>query len=388
MMAYLTRLKAASLALSVVLSAPAAAGEAPWVLTVASNAGRFSASGIDASGSQSLGYMQISHNKEKWGAAVTSTYASTSYDAIDTAEGGFDLSSFTDTGIVTYYNTEVGDVGLRMGVDLGLPTGVSALDEEQHSNVISDDVSEDILLLNAFGAGYSAVLHAGTSYNTGSLTWGLGVRYLYNGEYDTTSYIDDGKYDPGDSVTLVGSLDADLNENVDALLLALSYTTSGKDKQDGESVFKNGDIYSIEARYTRNWMDGLTSTLAGVFTRQNKNERPDDNGGLKAETGNSNANVIRLFIENAYRYNRQWTITFVAGYKTVAANDLADDDPYYDAGRNKVYAEPGFIWRFSESAYAMVRLMYASVNDRKDSFAPEDATYTVVNADASLVFNF
>jgi len=363
-----------------------AKSEKPWLMAFYSNLGKFDASKANSDGSQSVEYFQLVYSKRKWGAGLTSSYNSVSYRA-GRATDSYDLSGLTDTALTTFYNKRMRKANLRFGLDLGLPTGKNAVSIEKLSRVIVDDVREDLLILNTYGAGFNVAPNFAATYNTGSVTWGLGARYLFAGEYDPTTNFAGDNFDPGDSLSVVVSSLASISKS-DSLFLTLIYTTYGKDKQGGRDVFRNGDIYTLEARYVKRFMENLTSTAAFIFKRQNKNERLQEGADLKSETGNSNANVMDFLFENIYRYSRRFSITAVTGYKTVGSNDYGEGDTFQDGGRDKFYIEPGAIWKFSESAYSTFRLRYSRLNDKKDAFAPEDTSYNVLNLDLGVVFSF
>jgi len=358
----------------------------PWLMALYANYGRFDANKANSDGAQSIGYFQLVYDKSKWGAGITSSYNSVSYQA-GRATDSYDLSGFTDTALTTFYNKRIKKANLRFGVDIGLPTGKNAVTVQNLSRVIVDDVREDLLLLNTYGAGFNVAPNFAATYNTGSVTWGLGGRYLFAGEYDPTTDFAGDSFDPGDSLSVVASALTSISAS-DSLFLTLIYTTYGKDKQGGRDVFRNGDIYTFEARYVKRFIEDLTSTLAFVFKKQDKNERLQEGAVLKSETGNSNANVLEFLFENIYRYSRRFSLTAVTGYKTVGSNDYGEDDSFQDAGRDKIYIEPGAIWKFGESAYSTFKLRYSRLNDKKDAFSPEDTTYNVLNLDIGVVLSF
>ncbi len=387
-MRYVKPAIAVAVALAVVSWRPVAFADEnkPWYVGVSANYGHFSASGVESDGTQTIGYFQLVYDNRKWGAGVTSSFASTSY-TVGSASSGFDLSGLNDTALTTCYNTNIGKLNLRVGVDLGLPTGQTGLETENLGRSIYEDIREDLLLLNTYGEGLNIAPHFAASIRTGMFTWGLGGRYLNSGEYDPTSDVDGDEFNPGDSYTIVVSSLLKPGET-DMVLLTLMRTTFGVDTQGGDDVFRKGDMISLDVRYTHIWSDNTMTTLVAVYSQQDKNERLSEGDVLKSETGNSNANTKEISIVNQYMYDRRITYTGVAGYKVADANEYGESDSLYDGGRDKIYVEPGLVWRLNKEAYTTFKLRYAIINDKKDGYSSQDATYNVYNIDLGLVYLF
>lgn len=357
----------------------------PWLAALYANYGKFDASGVSSSGDQGITYLQMIYSRPRWGVGLTTSYGVTSYQPA-TGPDKFTLNGLTDSALTGYYRFRLGSVNLRAGIDVGLPTGKAAQDNDQLARTITDDVREDLLLLNGFGAGMNVAPHLASSFKAGPVTWGLGARYLFAGEYDPSSGISGDNYNPGDNLTLVASGLASLSRR-DTLLVTLRYTTFGRDTMGGRDVFRNGDLMTVEARAVRTWSPSVTSSLVALYKRQEKNERLTAQT-MAAETGNSNGNAVEVFTETAWRLDGRFTLTGVAGYKTVAANAYVSDDPLFDGGRDKLYLEPGAMWRFGPRMYATGKLRYSRVSDKKDAYSPADATYSVFHLDAGVVYSF
>ncbi|MDH5479096.1 MAG: hypothetical protein OEY50_12265, partial [Nitrospinota bacterium] len=106
-----------SVAVAIFLVSAASAQEAaqtPWQLAITSNAGSWSASGLENEGIQNVQYVQLSRREQGWGVAVTGKYVDTSYT--NQAGGGkLEISSPTKTSISSYLTTERGPMTLRGG---------------------------------------------------------------------------------------------------------------------------------------------------------------------------------------------------------------------------------------------------------------------------------
>ena len=358
----------------------------PLTVAIFSNMGSFSASGEDADGSQSIAYLQMVYATSSWGVGFTSSYANADYKTSASNER-YQRSTMTDTALTSFYNIKRNNFRARLGLDLGIPTGQETQTAEELGRSISDDIYQDLLLINTYGSGFNMAGHMSLSYKTGPVTLGLGARYLVAGAYDPMSDREKDEFDPGDSLMALVSVLFNVGEKGGALF-NLSRTTQGKDKQDGVDIFRNGDITALEIRLMNEWFGDLSTSLVGVARQQEKNERIYSGKSYKVETGNANANSTEVFMEMAYTMSDPLVLTGVLGYKMVDANDYPEDDYLYDGGRTKYYVEPGLRWSFSKRTLLSLKLRYSGIDDKKDSFSPNGATYSVYNADLGLIMGF
>ena len=361
-------------------------GEKPVTLAVFSNMGSFKASGAEADGTQNIGYLQLIYSPGDWGAGVTSSLAATDYVSPISPER-LKRSGMTDTSIVTFYNMRVGDVMTRFGVDLGLPTGKASQTSKELVRNIADDINQDLLLVNSYGAGLNVAGHLAVSYTSGGLTWGLGARYLVAGAYDPMSDMEKDKFDPGDSLLGIVSLLYEINPDT-RILFSYSRTIQARDKQDGKDIFRNGDAGALELRLMREWEEGLTAALTLSSRAQDKNERLYSQNVFKTETGNSNANSAEAAVEAAWKQSGKLTLTGAAGYKSVQANGYPEKDYLYDGGRTRWFAEPGARWSLARDITVSAKLRYAQISDNQDNFSPAGATYKVTTIDLGLIMGF
>ena len=358
----------------------------PWLVSLSANYGSWRTGDLDSDGSQAMGFFQMSYDSGSWGAALTGAYVNTSYKA-SFSDDRFTIDTFTDTDISTYYSYKRKALTVQGGVDIGLPTGEPSYSDEDLSRIIVDDVSQDLMLINTYGAGLDIIPHIVLVYKFGRFTGGLGARYEFTGEYDPTKDTPDDNFDPGDR--LLGVLNGVLTvSKKDYLLLTLSYSYYGKDKQGGEEVYRQGDTVSVDGRYIRQWDSALNTVLGVSYLTQAKNEILGDGGSLESERANSNNNSLEVYLNTIYRYSGKLSLTGLVGYKQVGANGYSEDDDYYDAGRSKAYVEPGIAWYFSSRMYATLKARYSSVKDKKDASSAKDASYDVLNVDAGVVYSF
>lgn len=360
--------------------------EKPGVASINLNYGSFSTPDADVDGNQALTYAQVAYETERWGAAAAGSFASTSYRT-ELHDDRFTVSALMDSVLSAFYKTRLGGVSVRAGADVNVPTGKNAFPSEELRRVVTDDIREDLQLVNIYGGGLNITPHAVFTYKSGPVTWGAAFRYIFTGEYDPTSDIEGDDFDPGDRLTGVGSALVDMS-GAGKILLTATYSRAGADKQGGREVFRNGDVTQIEARYMRGWTESLKGTLGVVFSTQGKNERLGDGDVLQSETGNANGNSLEFFTLNVYSYSSRALFTGVAGYKTVDENGYSEGEPFHDAGRSLFYLEPGGAFYLRDDLYFAAKVRYTRISDKKDSFSPKDAAYDVFNVDAGFVYSF
>ena len=357
-----------------------------WLLTVSSNYGSWTSDKFSADGSQSVGFLQLAYDLETMGASVSTTYANASYKAAG-ADGRFEINTFADTDISTFYMARLGDLTLRGGVDLRVPTGKSAYTNEQISRIMIDKVSQEIMLLNTYGGGLNVVPHFVAVYSMKRITVGAAGRYEFTGDYDPATETASDQFNPGDRLTALVTGAWAITDG-DAVMLTASYLSLGNDKQDGKDVFRQGDTYSGDARYIRKWGEAVNTVLGVTYKNQGINQALTSESYLQSEVSNSNNNSLEVYLNGQYRYSKSLLLRGLAGMKAIGANGYAEADPLYDAGLDKQYAEAGATWYFTDDMYATAQLRYTSIKNKKDSLAEADTVYGVINADLAIVYGF
>jgi hypothetical protein len=356
-------------------------------VSATANYGTWSSAGGDNKGSQGLGYFQAAYDAKNWGLAVTGKAASTSYKTVLSDER-LDFTTLTDASVSTYYSHIIGDLMLRGGVDFSLPTGKHAYTNSELGKIITDPLSQDLMMVNTYGAGTNIITHfLAIQKISDQLTIGGGARYEFTGSYDPTTDVSADIMDPGDRLMIMANAALMLTDN-DYLLLTAMFNRSGVDKQDGKDIFKTGDTYSIEARYIRKWEEAFNSILSVSYHQQDKNEMPTEGNVLNSELSNSNNNSWEAYVNNVYRYSDDFSFTGVAGYKQVFANGRKQDEPLYDGGRWKAYVEPGVMWFLSQTNYLSSKIRYSYIFDKKDAFSSDDSGYNVFNVDIGYTYSF
>ncbi|MDH5637152.1 MAG: hypothetical protein OEZ04_01525 [Nitrospinota bacterium] len=379
-----------ALALMVFIPATALAQEArstPWLVAITSNSSSWSASGLDSEGVQNVQYAQLSRREQGWGVAVTGKYVNTSYTN-QTGGGKLEISSPTKTSIASYLNYERGAMTLRGGVDLDLPTGKNSYSDIEVEQLITDPLSEDLMMINTYGEGSNVIPHALVAYAfTKAFSVGVGMKYEMTGKYDITVDTEGDELDPGDRILAMANAALKLSDER-YLILTASYASATEDKQKDAPVYRQGEITAFELRGMNTFNSGLTLIASAAVKSQGKNQTLGEGNQLAPELVNSNNNSWQVFAAGTYPVTGKIKAAAVAGYKVVSANGYEEGHPLQDAGRTAMFIEPGAKWSPKESMYVTLKGRYTAISDNKDTFSKEDASYTVTNLDLGLAWAF
>lgn len=359
----------------------------PWVLTLSTNYGDWKADKLGNAGSKGVGFAQLGYTGREYGGAVTTRYVRTDYLTAQSPDR-FSISTTADVELSDYYTCESGSMALRGGVDLTIPTGKGAYSTDELTRILSDPLGSDLMSVNLYNQGLNVSPHflVANTFSK-SMSMGIGAKYTFTGEYTPTTDVEGDRYKPGSRLMVIGNGAYGFTE-ADFLAVNLIYYTVGRDTRNGEDVYRTGDLFSADIKYLKSWNENLMSMFALIVMTQRSNEYMNAELALEAESRNSNNNSVEVVAYGGYKLTGEITLSGVAGYKNVAANAYEPGDAFYDAGRWKAYLEPGVIWNAAHGMQLAGKIRYTRIMDKKDAFEAEDNTYSLLNADISLVYNF
>lgn len=358
-----------------------------FTLSATANYGTWRSAGGDNEGSQGIGYFQAAYDGKDWGLAATGKGSNTSYKTV-LSEERLQFTTLTDTSVATYYSHTTGELMLRGGLDFSLPTGKHAYASSELGRIITDPLSQDLMMINTYGAGTNIIPHfMAVRKISDRMTIGGGVRYEFTGSYDPTTDLDADILDPGDRLMVMANGALIVTDN-DYFLFTVMFNRFGVDKQDGRDIFRTGDTYSFDARYIRKWEEAFNSIFSLSYRQQDKNEMLSESDVLNSELSNSNNNSWEAYVNNIYRHSDDFSFIGMAGYKQVFPNGRNEDESLYDGGRWKVYVEPGAQWFLSQANYLSGKIRYSYILDKKDAFSSDDSGYNVFNVDIGYTYSF
>lgn len=357
-----------------------------WQLLLSDNRGGYESSTTPAKrGGQNLLYSSIGYTSRDYGIALYASHGDTGYNSPSATED-FRLSSLMDSTLSSYYMTpKMGAFALRLGLDLNLPTGHPTFTSSQLNAIMVDNVSKELLLMPSFGKGLNIAPNLVLVGDFGRTQAGLGARYELTGEYNPVSDVPNKIYDPGDMLTLFGSLQLPVAEK-DALLFDLSAVLSTRDKQGGVEVFKQGTVYNFTARYL-NTYEMATMVYSLTYGWQDKNQSYAG-GAITTEDRNTNNNRWEVLVSGTRLLSSSYLLNGLVGFKHVYANGYDSTDAMYDGGYQKVYFGGGPSYAASDKLTFLADIKLYQIWNRADSLEPQSAVYRGLNVNVGFLYSW
>jgi hypothetical protein len=180
------------------------------------------------------------------------------------------LTHLLDTKLnLSYEMLEKLPVDVLIGLDFNLPTGKMDFKGRQW-NFVRDP---DLVSITQLGEGFNINPTVSLAKGFGNLVAGIGIGYLWRGEYDTNTIVFERsilsgptdtfstrRYGPGDILNATFELGYDFTPQWHYRLFG-SYTWFGKDKIDSHTFYQEGQIFilGIGLSYDqKKWGAGLT----------------------------------------------------------------------------------------------------------------------------------
>lgn len=337
-------------------------------------------------GQQNYSLMTFSYQKPRYGFHLISSYAMTRY-AYNGAKNDFDLSTPMDSTFSAYYKlNNVGGYDLRLGLDFNLPTGHATFTTSEMDSLFIDNILQDLNLATSFGKGLNIAPNLVVSRKLGNNVLGLGVRMEFTGEYDPTLDTNDGKYDPGDTLQLFGSLQHYFSKEA-MLFLDLSAVLSTRDTQNDVDVFKQGNVYTISLRLVDKYTDRFRGTWAMNYGVQDKNQSLGTTG-ITTEDRNSNNNSLELFFNSGFTLTGKSAVNAIIAYKKIYSNGYNYGDSLYDGGYVKYYGGFGLTYIFSKEFFIRADIRGAIMENEADVNESSRNSYRVTNIGLGFVYTF
>lgn len=274
------------------------------------------------------------------------------YTALKGSEGQDpSLGTLVDTKLTTSYEL-VGrlPVDLLFGLDFNLPTGKVNLSEEELGLILDPD----LVPVTSLGEGFNANPTITVAKGWGPVAAGLGFGYLWRGSYDLSRDLGLEDYDPGDVATVTGEARWAFAPAWEANGVG-KYSFYGKDRLDGEDVFREGDFFSL--RLGVRWSGGnrgASAAIQGIF--RGKSEFPQPAGGLATEEKNSHGDEWRGTLAFQQTLDDRTLLTASLQGLILGENDYPESSPLFAGGREKVSLTLGAVRRLAPNVEGGVDL--------------------------------
>ena len=129
-------------------------------------------------------------------------------------------------------------VDVLVGMGFNLPTGQTGLSTKE----LMLTMNSDLVSITGFGEGFNVNPTLTLAGEWGDLVWGMGIGYIWRGEYDYSELLDD--YDPGDIFSLTSELQYYISPAMMTRIFA-EYCNYGKDQVGDDDIFEEGDFFLI-----------------------------------------------------------------------------------------------------------------------------------------------
>jgi len=269
------------------------------------------------------------------------------------------LSHLLDTKVnFSYAITDRMPVDMLIGLDLNLPTGKTDFVQEELALIMDPD----LISINTFGEGFNVNPTVSVVRDWGVWTAGLGVGYLWRGEYDFSRNVQD--YDPGDVVNATVEVRYYFSPAWNSRFFG-AYAWYGKDTVEGEDFAQPGRHYLFGAGlyYDRTrWNAGLTVKTV----LRDKSKFQETSGGLFTE--DSNGHGREFAGDLAYLLNDKTALNASLRGLYITDNDYPEGSSRFVGARGKAELGLGVSRRICRNLRYEVNVKGFVMHDEETNF--------------------
>lgn len=270
-------------------------------------------------------YLRGTLDRFRW--ELVAGYAATGADL--EGLGDRSISGFLDTELnLSYVLAHTLGLDWLFGVDTNLPTGQTGEDPRDLRVMLDPDLVS--IVSPGRGLDFNPFVNAARRW--GGWTFGAGMGYAIQGEYDYSSVDQD--YDPGDIWNFAAEILYDWQSGWQARLFG-QYAIFDTDTLAGEDLLQRGDTLLAGAgvRYKQEAYElGLT---VRSITRQKSDYRLTSGAGIGTEPHNGYGNEWLADLDARYHLSAATTVSATVAYMYVAENDYDPSSIYYVGQRTK-----------------------------------------------------
>ena len=317
-------------------------------------------------GSQTYIPVTIYSEQSNFSAKILTSFAHTSSEP---AGGSSDsLSCIIDTKAnLSYEIVDKFFADLIFGLDFNLPTGKTKLDREEQGLRLDPD----LVAISNFGEGFNVnptIILAKVWKNFAA---GIGVGYLWRGEYDYSETVLN--YDPGDILSFTGEVSYYFSPKWQGRLFG-EYANYDKDEVGSNDYYEEGKFFLVGMGITYHQADWEAMlTVQEVF--RGKSRFQEEGQGLTTEDRDSYGDEWSA--ELAWKYNLSKTSMLRSQlyYLQVVENDYASDSPLYIGDRQKVSLAFAFARQINSLLRAELGLNGYILDEERNWYHTDDRTY-------------
>jgi hypothetical protein len=242
-----------------------------------------------------------------------------------------------------------------LGLDFNLPGSKRKLTSYQ----IIQALDPDLVSITKFGEGFNINPTLTIAKEWGNWTAGLGIGYLWSGEYDYATDLKN--YDPGNVFNVTAEVRYAFSPAWSARLFG-QYASYGKDTVEGHDSYQEGDFYltGVGLGYSQKTWDAAF-TVQYIF--RNKSEFPTQAGELVNPGHGINGNQTNVDLLVRYLVSDRTTLWTKLSGLLLEANDFPSDSSFYVGQREKISLEIGGKRMFGKNAEASLFLRGFNMHD-------------------------
>ena len=218
---------------------------------------------------------------------------------------------------------------LMFGLDFNLPTGRTKLSDEDLYLMMDPD----LVSITSFGEGFNVNPTISLSKEWGDWMLGVGLGYIYRGEYDYGHSFHD--YDPGDIYTITTQIMYFFQESW-RFRAFTNFSIYETDELDNDDFYEEGDYFQwgLAAMYYRPEYDVELSVQNVLRGKSEFSET--GTGHISKESDNSHGDEWITSLRANYRPNDLTAFKFFVTYLYIDENDYPESSIYYIGKREKI----------------------------------------------------
>jgi len=285
----------------------------------------------DTKASQVYIPLRIKTSFQQFSMSVITGYTSTH---ITSGEEKKSLNSLLDTKVNTSYELSGNlPVDLLIGFDINLPTGKTALKQEDLVLIMDPD----LISINNFGEGLDINPTLVVTKEMGKWVGGIGLGYAWRGTYDYSVAVTD--FNPGDIINSSADIRYSFSPQMTGRFLG-NIVFYGADKVDGKDFYREGNLLllGIGLHYSRTKWNG-DFTLRTIF--RGKSEFQEGSKGIISEAKKSHGDEWVGDINLRYLLNDSITLKSSLQGRWISENDYATDSNLFVGKREKFSVKLG-----------------------------------------------
>jgi hypothetical protein len=329
-------------------------------------------SNSDDQGTQFYAPVTISTRSGAFSFDVLTAYAYTTLD-LD-AYPKESLTNLIDTKMnFSYEFVNKFPIDMLIGLDLNLPTGKTKIEAIERNRLLDPD----LVTINNYGEGFNVNPTFILAKTLNKMSVGMGVGYVFRGEYDYSEEFRD--YDPGDIFNVTTQVAYYFSDDW-KVSLSGEYGYVSKDKINNRDYYHEGDFYllDLELFHTASRWDA-TFNMTALFRGKSKFE--DFNAALSTEDQNSYGDEYEATALYRYFLNDAVTLKTQLQGLWVTENNYSSSHPLYWGDRKKIMLGLGVNRKLMPGFDCELYLRGFVMKDDRNWYHPDDdVTYRGINS--------